>query len=46
MKEGKKNYESYKNEDILKIGVIGNINKGKSFFYQKSQKSICLQEQI
>ena len=29
--EGKKNYEKFKNEKIFKIGVIGNLNKGKSF---------------
>ena len=28
---GKKNYELYKNQDILKIGVIENKNKEKSY---------------
>ena len=28
---GKKNYEQYKDKKILKIGVIGNSNKGKSY---------------
>ena len=35
---GKKNYELYKNEDIIKIGVIGNANKGKSFILSKISK--------
>ena len=33
--KGKKNYEKYKNEKIVKIGVVGNANKGKSFILSK-----------
>ena len=35
---GKKNYEKYKNEKIVKIGVVGNTNKGKSFLLSKISK--------
>ena len=35
---GKENYEKYKNEEILKLGVIGNANKGKSFLLSKISK--------
>ena len=35
---GKKNYQLYKNKEILKIGVIGNSNKGKSFLLSKISK--------
>ena len=35
---GKKNYEKYKNEKIVKIGVVGNANKGKSFLLSKISK--------
>ena len=35
---GKKNYEKYKNEKIIKIGVVGNANKGKSFLLSKISK--------
>ena len=35
---GKKNYEYFKNENVLKLGVIGNANKGKSFFLSKISK--------
>ena len=35
---GKKNYELYKNKEILKIGVIGNANKGKSYLLSKISK--------
>ena len=34
----KKNYESFKNQKIIKIGVIGNSNKGKSFLLSKISK--------
>ena len=34
-KKGKKNYELYKNKCALRIGVIGNANKGKSFLLSK-----------
>ena len=36
--KGKRNYEKYKNEDILKVGVIGNANKGKSYLLSKISK--------
>ena len=36
--KGKLNYEKYKNEDILKVGVIGNANKGKSYLLSKISK--------
>ena len=35
---GKKNYEQYKDKKILKIGVIGNANKGKSYILSKISK--------
>ena len=35
MEKGKKNYEQYKNEPIIKMGVIGNENKGKSKLLSK-----------
>ena len=35
---GKQNYEQFKNQGILKIGVIGNSNKGKSFLLSKISK--------
>ena len=35
---GKRNYTNYKGEKILKIGVIGNANKGKSFILSKISK--------
>ena len=34
-KKGKEEYEKMKSEEILKVGVIGNGNKGKSFFLSK-----------
>ena len=37
--KGKQNYEKYKNENILKIGVIGSANKGKSYFLSKISKN-------
>ena len=33
--KGKKHYNEMKNKESLKIGIIGNGNKGKSFFLQK-----------
>ena len=36
--KGKKNYELYKDKNALKIGVIGNANKGKSFLLSKISK--------
>ena len=35
---GKTNYEKYKKEEVIKIGVIGNANKGKSFLLSKISK--------
>ena len=35
---GKKNYELYKNKKTLKIGIIGNANKGKSYLLSKISK--------
>ena len=35
---GKKNYDEFKNKNILKIGVIGNANKGKSHLLSKLSK--------
>ena len=37
-KEGKKKYEEYKNQKLLKIGAIGNSKKGKSFLLNKISK--------
>ena len=36
--KGKRNYDEFKNENILKIGVIGNANKGKSHLLSKISK--------
>ena len=36
--KGQKNYNDFKNEKIIKIGVIGNCNKGKSFLLSKISK--------
>jgi len=36
--KGEENYNKYKNEKIIKIGVIGNSNKGKSFLLSKISK--------
>ena len=36
--KGKLNYEKYRNENILKLGVIGNANKGKSHLLSKISK--------
>ena len=36
--KGKRSYEKYKNENILKLGVIGNSNTGKSFLLSKISK--------
>ena len=35
---GEQNYQKYKKEKIMKIGVIGNANKGKSFILSKISK--------
>ena len=34
----KEKYESFKNQKIIKVGVIGNSNKGKSFLLSKISK--------
>ena len=34
----KKKYEEFKKEEVIKIGVIGNANKGKSFLLSKISK--------
>ena len=36
--KGEENYKKYKGENLLKIGVIGNANKGKSFLLSKISK--------
>ena len=36
--KGEDNYKKYKNEELIKIGVIGNNNKGKSFLLSKISK--------
>ena len=36
--KGKQNYEKYNKKENLKIGVIGNSNKGKSFLLSKISK--------
>ena len=36
--KGKQNYLKYKSENMIKIGVIGNANKGKSFILSKISK--------
>ena len=33
-----KHYQDYKTQKVLKIGVIGNANKGKSFLLSKISK--------
>ena len=37
-KRAEENYETFKNDKIIKIGVIGNSNKGKSFLLSKISK--------
>ena len=36
--KGKQNYEDYKKKNVLKIGVLGNANKGKSYLLSKISK--------
>ena len=36
--KAKQNYENFKTQNIIKIGVIGNSNKGKSFLLSKISK--------
>ena len=38
MNKGEENYNKYKDESLLKIGVIGNANKGKSHLLSKISK--------
>ena len=38
MNKGEENYNKYKDERLLKIGVIGNANKGKSHLLSKISK--------
>ena len=33
--KGKNKYEKYKNESMIKIGIVGNVNNGKSFILSK-----------
>ena len=35
---GQQNYQKHKNEKVIKIGIIGNANKGKSFILSKLSK--------
>ena len=35
---GEQNYQNHKSEKVIKIGVIGNANKGKSFILSKISK--------
>ena len=35
---GEKKYKDYKDLDLIKIGIIGNVNKGKSFILSKLSK--------
>ena len=44
--KAKEKYESLKNEKIIKIGVIGNSNKGKSFLLSKISKIKLPSEQV
>ena len=37
-KKGEENYIKYKDKNLLKIGIIGNANKGKSFLLSKISK--------
>ena len=36
--KGEKNFNKYKNQDLLRLGVIGNSNKGKSFILSRISK--------
>ena len=38
--EGEKNFKKYRNKELIKIGVIGNSNKGKSFILSRISKII------
>ena len=37
---GEQNYQNHKSEKVIKIGVIGNANKGKSFILSKLSKMV------
>ena len=37
-KNGEDNFIKHKNEELIRIGVIGNSNKGKSFILSKISK--------
>ena len=37
-KKGEEKYLKYKDTDLIKIGVVGNVNKGKSFILSKLSK--------
>ena len=36
--EGEKKYDEFKNVELIKIGIVGNMNKGKSFILSKLSK--------
>ena len=36
--EGERKYEEFKNQNLIVIGVVGNMNKGKSFILSKLSK--------
>ena len=37
-KEGEKKNLEYKNQNIIKIGIVGNINRGKTYILSKLSK--------
>ena len=37
---GAKKYEDFKDEELIRIGVVGNVNKGKTFILSKLSKII------
>jgi hypothetical protein len=40
--EGEKKYEEFKDQELIVIGVVGNMNKGKTFILSKLSKIILL----
>ena len=38
--KGRKKYDEYKNDLLIKIGIVGNINNGKSFILSKLSKIV------
>ena len=38
--KGENNFNTYKNKDLIRIGVIGNSNKGKSFILSRISKLV------